>query len=212
MRKISMLVTVGTLLLFGLGMNVLAQDEPTKIELGIDYSLLDFNPSANYTHSQVLNGGGVSFVYFAKHWLGLKMDLQGYGNSAQTFVIPAGNAIVPAGGSFNVSGQMFTYLFGPEIKRRGRIEPYFQLLLGGANSNVYTHLSSNIPAGKTASAAAGSDAFSFTTGFGVDIHVNRLFSFRPLEVGYLLTTFNNSFAGSSQNTFRYSAGITFNLK
>jgi len=225
MRRLSILVTVGSFLLLGLGINVLAQDQPTKVELGIDYSLLDFNPSASFTHSQVLNGGGLSFVYYMRPWLGFKTDLHGYGNSAQNFVIPAGNALVPTGGSFNVSGQMFTYLFGPEFKKRGRIEPYFQVLFGGANSNVYKHLSSNVlvvnplavPASggapvTTVSTAAGSNAFSLTTGFGVDIHINRVISVRPLEVGYLLTHFNNSFSGSSQNAFRYTAGITFNLK
>jgi hypothetical protein len=227
MRKVSIAVIVGTLFL--LGMSVFAQDQPTKLEVGVDYSLLDFNPSANYTSSQVLNGGGGSVVFYpfsSRTWLGIKTDLQGYSNSQQNFVIPAGNTLVPSGGSFHVSGNMFTYLFGPQIKKRGKIEPYGQVLFGGAHSNAYANLYTNalavnpllaapapgVAPGTVASVAPDSTAFAFTVGFGVDIHINKRISVRPLEVGYLLTHFNNSFSGGSQNTFRYMAGVTFNLK
>jgi len=84
-------------LAFLLGTTASAQDQPTKGQLAIDYSLVDFNPKVPGTTSQVMNGGGGSIVYFPIDWLGIKMELQGYGNTTQTAVIPAGNPVVPRG-------------------------------------------------------------------------------------------------------------------
>lgn len=208
MKKTSLLaVVVGFALL--LGTNVFAQDEPTKIEVGVDYSLIDFNPNLPGTTSQVLNGGGGSLVYFPSHWFGIKMDLQGYTNSQQNFVIPVGNAALPLGGSFHVSGNVFTYMFGPEIKKRGKFEPFAELLIGGAHSNVYANL---FTATGAAGVAPDNNSFAFTVGGGLDIHINRRISVRPLEVGYLLTKFGNPYQNSTQNSFRYAAGINFNFK
>jgi hypothetical protein len=64
----------------------------------------------------------------------------------------------------------------------------------------------------SASVAPDNNAFAFTVGFGLDIHINRRWSLRPAEVGYLLTEFGNPFTGrQTQNTFRYAAGLTFNF-
>jgi opacity protein-like surface antigen len=209
MNKTSLLaVAVGFALL--LGANAFAQDQPTKIEVGVDYSLVDFNPNLPGTSSQVVNGGGGSVVYFPASWFGIKMDLQGYANTTQHIVIPAGNAALPSGGIFNVSGNLFTYMFGPEIKKRGKFEPFAEMLFGGAHSNVYGNLFT--ATGGSASAAPDNNSFAFTVGGGLDIHIKRTISVRPVEVGYLLTKFGNPYQNSTQNSFRYAAGITFNLK
>jgi opacity protein-like surface antigen len=215
MKVITLFAVMGTVVL--LGGQAFAQDQPTKIEVGVDYSLADFNPSIQGTSSQVLNGGGGSLVYFPRPWFGIKMDLQGYGNSQQNFVIPppAVNPLVAQSasfqsGSFHVGGNLFTYMFGPEIKKRGRIEPYGQFLIGGAHSNVYANL---FTATKVTGVAPDNNAFALTVGFGVDIHINRAISVRPMEVGYLLTHFGTPFTGDpTQNTFRYAAGINFNFR
>jgi hypothetical protein len=208
MKVITLFAVMGTVVL--LGGQAFAQDQPTKIEMGVDYSLADYNPSIQGTSSQVLNGGGGSLVYFPRPWFGIKMDLQGYENRQQNFVIPTGNALLPNGGSFHVSGNLFTYMFGPEIKKRGKIEPYGQLLIGGAHNNVYANL---FTATGAPGASPNNNGFAFTVGFGLDIHINRAISVRPMEVGYLLTHFGTPFTGSpSQNTFRYAAGINFNFK
>jgi hypothetical protein len=206
---------------FLLGTTVSAQDQPTKIELGINYSLLEFNPNIPNTTSQVLNGGGGSIVYFLSHSFGFKTDLQGYTNTNQDFVIPVGNTLLPRGGSLTVSGDMFTYMFGPEFKKRGRWEPYAQLLIGGAHSNVYGNLYKNAlsinplatttATATTVSVAPDNNSFAMTVGFGLDVHINRRWSFRPLEVGYVLTKFGNPFGNTTQNSFRYVAGMNFNF-
>jgi opacity protein-like surface antigen len=207
MKKVSFFAVMGIVVL--LGGKAFAQDQPTKIEMGLDYSLADFNPRIPGTSSQVLNGGGGSFVYFVKPMFGIKMDLQGYSNSQQNFVIPA-STLVPSGGTFHVGANAYTYMFGPEIKKRGRIEPYGQLLIGGAHSNTYAKV---FTAALATGTAPENNAFALTVGFGLDFHINRSWSLRPIEVGYLLTEFGNPFTGAkTQNSFRYAAGINFNFK
>jgi opacity protein-like surface antigen len=220
MRKVIFFAVMGIVVL--LGGKAFAQDQPTKIEMGLDYSLADFNPRIPGTSSQVLNGGGGSVVYFLMPSFGLKMDLQGYTNSQQNFVIPppavmvtnpiagAGQSASFQGGTFHVGGNLFTYMFGPEIKKRGRIEPYGQLLIGGAHSNTYANL---FTATRATGVAPDNNAFALTVGFGLDFHINKAWSIRPVEVGYLLTEFGNPFTGAkTQNSFRYAAGINFNFK
>lgn len=206
MKRALMFAIMGIVLLFGV--NVSAQDEPSKIEVGVDYSLAYLNPSTFGSPFNV-NGGGGSLVYFPAHWFGIKMDLQGYGSHNTDIVIPAGNTVLPKGGTFNVEGNLFTYMFGPEIKKRGRFEPYGQLLFGGAHSNFYGNLST---ASGSASTAPSNNAFAMTVGLGLDIHINRMISIRPGEVGYLLTRFGNAYANTNQNSLRYVAGVTFNFK
>ncbi len=46
-------------------------------------------------------------------------------------------------------------------------------------------------------------------GGGIDIPINKSFQFRPVEIDYLMTRFTNQFNNSSQNNFRYSAGVNF---
>ena len=53
------------------------------------------------------------------------------------------------------------------------------------------------------------DAFAMAMGGGIDIPINKSFQFRPVEIDYLMTRFTNQFNNSSQNNFRYSAGVNF---
>jgi hypothetical protein len=113
-----------------------------------------------------------------------------------------------------VSGNLFTYLFGPQIKFRSpKVQPYVHLLVGGAHSNVYGNAFTTIC--QPAAAACGfskspsGNAFAMAVGGGLDIPITSLVSIRPAEIDYLLTDFNNRFNQSNQNNFRYSGGITF---
>jgi hypothetical protein len=211
MSKFSLLWVAGVALLFGA--NTLAQDQPTKWEIGGDYSLVDFFPALPGSNSHVLNGGGLSLVYY-DHWLGFKADFQGYANAGKIFTgVPVvTNRIVgaPSTGTLTVNGDLATYLFGPVIKKRGKIEPFGEVLIGGAYSTVYANL---FTAAGAVGKAPGNNSFSLTSGVGLDIHINRAISFRPVEIGYLLTKFSNPFSGGAvhQNNFRYVAGLTFNF-
>jgi len=208
MSKSSLLWLAGIALLFGA--NARAQDKPTTFEVGVDYSYVHFIPALTGSNNQNGNGGGGSVVYYFHHSLGLKMDLQGYGSTTQHFIVPVGTPQLPGGGAFSTQGNLFTYMFGPVFKHRGKIEPFGEVLVGGAYSNLYGHA---ITASGIAGASPNSNAFSLTAGLGLDIHINRAISFRPVEVGYLLTRFSNPFSGGgvNQNSFRYIGGFTFNF-
>lgn len=208
MSKISLLLVAGIALLFGA--NTLAQDKPTTFEVGVDYSLTHFEPTLPGSRSHNLNGGGGSFVYYTPiRWLGLKMDLQGTTSRNIAVGIPV-TPLFPLGGTAIVQGNLFTYMFGPVVKMRGKFEPFGEVLVGGAHSNLYGNL---FTAARLVAASPNSNAFALTSGLGLDIHINRAIAIRPVEIGYLLTRFSDPFSGGavSQNSFRYIGGVTFNF-
>ncbi len=191
-----------------------AQEFP-RAEVAIDYSFARYSPSAAYTKGHSLNGGGGSFMYNLNSYLGLKMDLQGYGSNTTNFVIPPNNNF-PGGASGRVQGNLFTYLFGPEIKvRTHNFQPFGHILFGAAHSNVYGNAFKQIcqpvvDACNLTKAPTG-DAFAMAFGGGVDIPLNKHISIRPGEFDYLLTRFNNAFTNGNQNNLRYSAGVNFSF-
>ncbi len=200
------------ILLFG--MTAWAQEFP-RVELGADYSFARFNPNAAYTQGHSLNGGGGSVTLNINEYLGIQMDLQGYQATTNGFTIPSGLSF-PGGASGKVSGDLFTYLFGPQIKVRAHgFHPFGHLLFGAAHSNVYADAFKQIcqPIAGTCSfkTSPAEDAFAMAFGGGVDIPIGHVVSFRPAEIDYLLTRFTNQFANSNQNNFRYSAGLVFSF-
>lgn len=143
------------------------------------------------------------------------MDLQGYGSQTNAFTIPAGsrigNVVTTAPLRFNANGNLFTYLFGPQIQKHGKFAPFGEVLLGEAHSNVYGNVFKLVGG---IGAAPSNNGFSLLAGGGIDIKLSHAIALRPAEVGYLLTRFGNNFTGAgaqSQNNFRYSGGIVFNF-
>jgi len=202
------------IVVIALGLTAWAQEFP-RFELGTDYSFARFSPNAAYTQGHSLNGGGGSITVNINEYLGLQMDLQGYQSNTNTFTIPSGLSF-PGGATGKVSGDLFTYLFGPQIKVRAHgIHPFGHLLLGAAHSNVYADAFKQIcqPIAGTCSfkTSPAEDAFAMAFGGGVDIPLGKTISFRPAEIDYLLTHFTNQFANSNQNNFRYSAGVVFSF-
>lgn len=209
------LLAVGVMLFTGIF--GIAQEYP-KAELALDYSYLHFAPAQKFTSNHSLNGGGGAFVYnLAKH-LGVKADLQGYGSSTSSFSIPASPSL-PSGANGTVSGNMFTYLFGPQLKFRGQ---HVQLLLdalgGAAHSNVYGNafktLCQPIAGGcGGASASPSNNGAAMMFGGGLDFPINHRVSIRAAELDYMLTRFGNFFTqqNANQNNFRYVGGLNFNF-
>jgi outer membrane protein OmpA-like peptidoglycan-associated protein len=195
----------------------IAQEYP-KAELALDYSYLHFAPAQAFTNNHSLNGGGGAFVYnFANHF-GIKMDLQGYNSFTNTFAIPASPSL-PSGANGSVSGNLFTYMFGPQLKFRGE---HVQLLLdalgGAAHSNVYGNafktLCQPIAGGCSgASASPSNNGAAMMFGGGLDFPINHRVSVRAAELDYVLTRFGNFFTQSNanQNSFRYLGGLNFNF-
>jgi Outer membrane protein beta-barrel domain len=205
-------LVLGTTLLCGLA--AWSQEFP-RAEVGLDYSYARYAPSAPYSKGHSLNGGGGSLVFNLNEYIGIKMDLQGYGSNHTKFNI-APNSQFPFGLQGDVQGNLFTYLFGPQIKVRAHgVQPFVDLLFGGAHSNVYTDafrsLCPNLGVCSFSSKPA-SDAFAMAFGGGIDIPLGHVVSFRPAEIDYLLTRFSNPFTGTNnQNNLRYQVGVVFNL-
>jgi hypothetical protein len=184
-------------------------------ELGFDYSYVRFAPNHAFTQGHSLNGGGGSVVFNINRMFGIAMDLQGYGSNTSTFVF-APSLNFPVGGVANVQGNLFTYLFGPQVKFRApHFQPFVHFLLGGAHSNVYGNAFKNICRPVIGvcsfSKAPSGNAFAYAFGGGIDIPVGHTISIRPVEIDYLFTDFTNQFNNVHQNNFRYSGGINFNL-
>jgi hypothetical protein len=154
-----------------------------RYEAGADYSYVRFVPSANSTNNHSLNGGGGSFVFNVDEYFGIKADLQGYASTTSHFVFPP-SVNFPGGASGSVSGNLFTYLFGPQIKFRSpKVQPYAHLLVGGAHSNVYgnafTQLYQPIAGACAFSRAPSANAFAMAVGGGLDLPLTTLISIRP---------------------------------
>jgi opacity protein-like surface antigen len=201
-------LVLGIVLLFAIP--AFAQDEG-KVDVSGNFSYVQWNPAKNYANSVNLYGGGGSITYFLTQSIGIKGEFLGYGsqNNYIKVLTAEGNNVIVA------SGNLFTYMFGPVYKKRsGTFQPYANVLLGGAHSNVFANLATS--AG-TLGAAPSSNAFGMAAGGGLDIKVSHSISLRAAEVDYLLTRFNAyngalvapSFSTHNQNNFRLLTGIVF---
>ena len=181
-----------------------AQEQGHKLEVTGDYSYFRANPGLpSYFNSQNLNGGGGQVTYFIKPNIGLAGDLQGYGSYTQCTKPGA-----PVAGC--ASGNLFTYMFGPQLKaRRGKLEPFGEVLFGGAHSNFYGNACTKT--GICGSKSPSNNAFSMAVGGGIDFAASEKISIRIVDADYVLTRFGNNFTGgnNSQSNFRFQTGVTF---
>ncbi len=208
--KITKAMVLGAFLLLGLA--AWSQEFP-RAELGFDYSYARFAPSSPYSQAHSLNGGGGSITFNLTQYLGIKAELQGYGSTQVGFNVPSSSTFPGLTG--NVQGNLFTYLFGPQVKIRAeKVHPFVHVLFGGAHSNVYAHAYNVLCTGTTncGFASPSSDAFALAAGGGIDIPITKMIAIRPVGIDYLMTRFSNPFTGTNnQNNFRYTAGVVFNL-
>ena len=191
-----------------------SRDAP-KTEIAIDYSYVRFaaidyhvtNPF-NFYRAYDLNGGGGSAVFDFGKFFGLKAEFQGYGSRTRNIILPPGNPFIPQGGAASVQGNLFTYMFGPQIgKRYGIFRPYAHGLVGGAHSNVYGNAYRLLNFTSFAKSPSN-NALALDAGVGLDIAVKEHFAIRPVEVSWLYSNFSNRLT-RNQNSFRYLGGIVF---
>ena len=198
--KVRFIVAFAVALLLG---GVAIAQEDHKFEVTGDYSYFRFNPGlSRYFNSHSLNGGGGDVTYFLTSMIGAKADLQGYGS--YTECTKPGAPIVGC-----ASGNLFTYLFGPEVKfRMGKLQPFGEVLVGGAHSNLYANACSKI-SGLCGSKSPSNNAFAFEVGGGVDFTVTEKIAIRIVDADYVLTRFGNNFTGgnNSQSNFRFQTGV-----
>ncbi|HYK36581.1 outer membrane beta-barrel protein [Alloacidobacterium sp.] len=186
------------------GYAALGQDVP-KVEVPVGFSMVNVHPDfSQITSFNVFGGGGEFDVNFGPY-LGIKADFMGYTQSSSLT-----SKLHALGYTGNVNGNVFTYMFGPQIKKHtGVFQPFGEVLVGAAHSNLYASLydANN----GTTNASSNNNAFAFATGGGLDIKLTPHISARPVQVDYLLTRFgvNGTSYTGSQNNFRYFAGIDF---
>jgi len=126
--KITKVAAVSALLLIGVA--VWAQEYPLK-EVGFDFSYARYAPRWAYTQGHRLSGGGGSPVYNIADYLGINVELQGYGSNLTHVVIPAGLTNFPRGFTGSVQGNLFTYMFGPQLEVRvPKFQAFVHFLLG----------------------------------------------------------------------------------
>ncbi|MBZ5658663.1 MAG: porin family protein [Acidobacteriia bacterium] len=200
-----------TLVVVLCGIAAFAQDY-SKTEVAVFYSYARFSPSHAYIRNSFsLNGGGGSIDYNFSKYIGIKGEFAGYGSNTQSFSIPAGSQICPEGCSGNVQGNLFTYMFGPQIGlRTGKFRPFGHVLLGGAHSNGAANLYKQEG---SVGPRPSNDAFALAFGGGFDIPLNQSGSiaFRPADFNYLWTNFNLNSHQTGQSNFQYKAGMVFNF-
>jgi len=149
-------------------------------------------------------GGGGTIAYNLTSLLGIAADLGGcrfFGNT-----VGLGNTI---------TGNQFTYLFGPRLTLRSAsaFTPFFELNFGGDRLSASCKSGANTCLTAVGGGTYSKNAFAMTVGGGVDIKINKKFSIRPVQAEYLYTRFGNSCAlsvcnnNNNQNSFRLKSGV-----
>jgi hypothetical protein len=194
MKKTFVLMAV---LLIGVGVSA-AQDYP-KAEVSFGYSFINVHPNFPQITSYNLNGGGAAFVYNFTSLFGIKAEFMDYtgGGGAQ---------LRKLGYTGNVSGNLFSYEFGPQIKKHsGKIQPFGEALFGAGHTGTYGTIYNAIHG--IQAAGNSNNAFAMELGGGLDIPVNHVLSIRPVEADYLFTQFGANNIRANQNNFRYFGGV-----
>src|SRR6266581_4449283 len=208
-------VLVG-LLLLTVG-SALAQGEFPKVETSAAFMFVRSNPNLSNaftgpsgttvtgTNNFNCAGGGGTLAYNLTSMLGIAADLGGcrfFGNT-----LGLGNTI---------TGNQFTYLFGPRLTFRSSspFRPFFELNFGGDRLSASCKSSATSCLTTAGSGTYSRNAFAMTVGGGFDIVYNNKFSLRPLQAEYLYTRFGNSCGSApacndnrNQNNFRLKSGI-----
>lgn len=203
-------VCLFALLLLASG-TLFAQDVP-KSDLYLGYSFARVSPQTSGVGGIDLHGGSFSVSWNARRHFGLVADFGGYHGSKTFPAILAASSpqIAPAAASNqlsgNISGNIFTYMFGPRFTYRNsensqRATPFVQVLFGGA------HASADI-----LGASSSQNSFAMSAGGGFDVRLVDRVSWRLVQAEYLLTRFDETGTGRlSQHNARISTGIVFHF-
>lgn len=170
-----------------------------KAEVVFGYSFVNVHPNLAPVTSFNANGGGAAFVYNPLPIVGIKAEFMDYtgGGGAQ---------LRAAGYNGNVSGNVFTYLFGPQVKKHsGRFQPFGEALFGAAHSGAFASIYNTIHG--VVGAGNSNNSFAMELGGGLDIPLAKHISVRPVEVDYLMTRFGATNYSATQNNFRYMLGV-----
>jgi opacity protein-like surface antigen len=179
-----------------------AQDVP-KMELALGYSYLNVHPTKSAVTSFNMNGGGIGLVYNATPLIGIKFDFMGYTGK---------NSVTTSNNGVAAGVDMFSYMFGPQFKfRHEKVDYFAEALFGAAHSSAgFTQLV-YVTGQPPTTVYNSNNSFAMEYGGGLDWKVSHHVSIRPVEVAYLFTRFSTNNVSAQQNSFKYFAGVNFNL-
>lgn len=181
-----------------------AQSVP-QVEFSAGYTYMHFHANVPQLTSNNFNGAGGAVVFNALSWLGIKAEVTGWSfGSGWTRRL---NELGYTGPS---STNMFTYQFGPQVKKHsGKLQPFVQTLYGVAHSSGYAAVLRAKGTGTFILTPNGGNenAFAMELGGGLDIPVSRSVQLRPVELDYQLTRFGFQTFSANQNNFKYLGGI-----
>jgi len=200
MRKLSWMGLLAFVLAFA--MPAMAQNSYSPLQGYAGYGLLH----ATCCGGSVNANGGVGEVEFnASNLLGIVGEFAGYTTSQDMATL-----------------NIYTYQGGPRIYlSRGKIEPWFQFLIGGAHLSGSASVSEEdtvvgvtgfgvvhpqATSGGLGSVSGSANGFNMDIGGGVDVNVAQHFAIRPVELSYEYSHFSAG-SGVSFNSLRYSAGF-----
>jgi hypothetical protein len=186
-----------------------------RAEVFVGYSYLHFSPTITGLNARNFNGGGGGATLYFLKILGVKADFMGYGSTTFTRTYPTpvvipGKGTIPAG-TYSSQGNMFTYLFGPEVRiPTPLLKPFGEILFGGSYTNAYVNLSNSINSSGGSIGTPSQHPFTMAVGGGVDLTASHRLAIRLGEFDYVLTRYTNPLTSTNnQNNFRYCGGIIF---
>ena len=214
------ITVIAVVVLFAL---VAAAQEPPMYEAFLGYTYVranQFNQNTGIGQSiggYDMNGGSGQFIYNYNKWLSAVRDF--------------GAVTKPNVGIVNVNNTTAFTVFGPRVYyRKSRFSLFAQVLFGG----VYRSLSREVhavtdpttvflPVANPSNLFPGPDtlvrarlsttqtAFAMFAGGGLDYRFTKHFSFRAVEVDYVLTRFPSPTSGTrqNQNSIAASVGVIF---
>jgi hypothetical protein len=178
------------------------EDTVPKAELAMGYSYLNVHPTKAAVTSFNMNGGGASFVYNVGHVVGIKADFMGYTGN---------NSVTSGANKITINPTLFTYLFGPQFKKRSHRVDYFGEALFGAGHTSAAYSQLLHVSGTSGTAFNSNNSFMMQFGGGLDFKVGHHVDIRPVEVDYLFARYSANNVSSQQNAFKYFAGININM-
>jgi hypothetical protein len=135
--------------------------------------------------------GGYSFLHLDSS--PNTANLNGWDAAFTDNFVPAVGITVDVSGAYGsingVSGSNFhTFMFGPQLRFPSTVSPFVRAMVGGAHVG-----------------GGGASGTSLAAGFGggIDVRVNKLIAFRPVQFDYI----HSHFDSYGQDNFRFSIGL-----
>ena len=195
-----------------------------SLEVGPNYSFVIYHPAKSLADSRTLNAGGGYVGYNFGDYFTFKAEFEHYNSTKLTFhLTDTSDPATPKPVTVSTQGNMFTYMFGPQVNIPMHKKRFFgEALFGGANTNAYADLFKSY---LITSHSAANNGFAMAIGGGLDFVLSKHFGVRPIQLDYFMTRYawkytvppdstdpsKTTKAINNQSNFRYQGGVIFNF-